>query len=229
MSSTFDPSLILQVLVLLLKLVATVRTHIILGGEILATLRTGKGELSSARGANLIVSIQGAAAVRAEIDTTGGAFVIVLADRLAAIATKGSSLNFGTRFYLFSRFSTFVLKPLLKLSTTMRAEGLLGRDLLITHGAKEAELGPALGTDGIVGIHLGSALGTESLLLVNVVDRLIVNQICSHDAPRFWIGSFLDGQVASPFAVRESARAKEKGCHTRRQPDFGSFADLSLA
>jgi hypothetical protein len=181
-SSTLDSSLILCVFVLFLKLVATMRADLVVDVEILATLRAGEGELCTAGGTGLVVRVQGTAAVRAEIDATGWALFVVLADRLAAIATEGGSLDCGAGPFLLA---PFIFEPLVEFSATMGADRGLGRDLLITYGAIETELCSALGTDGIVGIHLGSTLGTACFLLVEIVDFLVVSQICGHDSPRF--------------------------------------------
>jgi hypothetical protein len=186
MSSTLDPSLILYVLILLLKFVATVRTDIVFGVKILAALGAGEGELCTAGGTDLIIGIQGIAAVRAEVHATGRTFLIVLVDRLAAIATKGGALEAGAGLTLLcGRLGTFVFETLLEFSATMGTDCRLGRDLFITCGTIEAELSPALGTDSIVGIHLSPAFGTVGILIVRIVDFLTVNQICYHDAPRF--------------------------------------------
>jgi len=187
-----DSSLILSIfvvrvaLVLFLKLIATVRTDIVLGVEILAALGTGEGEFSATGGADLIVGIQGTAAVRTEVDAARWALVILFTDWLATIATEGGSLDPGAgTFFLVVRLGAFVYKALFEFSATMGTDRCLGRDLFITYGAIEAKLCPAVGTDRIVRIHLAPTLGTEGLFLLEIVDLLVVSQICGHDSPHF--------------------------------------------
>jgi hypothetical protein len=153
-----------------------VGANIVIGPQILTALRAAKGELCTALRADDVVSIQGVSTVGAEVHTTRGALFVVLIDRLAAIAAERSSLWLFRCLRL--AFGFYVLKTLVQFGAAVGTNRGIGRNLLVALGAVEAELSPALGTDGVVRVHLGSALGAGHLFVG--LGLLVVKPIFCH-------------------------------------------------
>jgi hypothetical protein len=215
---------------------------VVIASDILTAFRTGEDKLCAAVGAYFVVGGKGVAAIRAQVHAAVGAYFVVLTDRLATVAAERGPLDSRLLFRLF----LFVHNALIQFGAAVRADCGVGGDLLVTHGAIETELGPALGTDCIVRIHPGSTLGTMDLFVF--VGLLIIDPICCHG---FILGSnhcILNLEIADRFYValpsltcrerRESigngaASAvnlriiKEKGCHLRGQPRLGSSIFVS--
>jgi hypothetical protein len=130
MSSISDVSL-------LLERVAAMGTDVSVCAQILAAPGAGEGKLCTTTRAGIFFQIERGAAVGAEIDTTGRTLVVVLTDRLAAIAAETGS--FDLRFLSVRLcFLVLILKPFIQLHAAVRADRGVFRNLLIAVGAKDA-------------------------------------------------------------------------------------------
>jgi len=150
-------------------------TDVVVASDILSALWAGKDKLCATVGAHVIVGAKGVAAIRAKVHAAVGARFVVVTNRLATVATESSPLNSELFFWLFRLF-LFVHNALVQLGTTVRANCGIGGDFLVTHGAVETELSPAIRADCGVRIHLGSTLGTIGIL----VQFSVINQLFCH-------------------------------------------------
>ena len=142
------------ILVVVLKFKAAVGTDLGVSGQVLATFRAGEGKLCTAFRAGIIFIAQRAATVGAEVHTTGGTFLVLLADRLPTFPAHDRP------FYLRAGLILRTFR-LLKVVATMGANIGVRWQVLATFGAGEGELCPTSGAGLILIIERATAIGAQ--------------------------------------------------------------------
>jgi hypothetical protein len=134
--ATWTPSSL--ILFFLLKIKATMGADVGVRRQVLAAFRTGESELSTALGTGFVLFAKGAAAVRTQVNATGGAFLILLADWLTALPAEGRP--FYLRLGLLLGFLQFLF-VLLKAEAAMGTDVGVRRQVFAAFRTGKGELG----------------------------------------------------------------------------------------
>jgi hypothetical protein len=134
-ATCWPPSLILF---LRLKIKATVGADAGVRWQVLATFRTGESKLRTALGTGFILFTKGTAAVRTQVDATGGAFLVLLADWLTALPAEGRPF-YARLGLLFGSFQFLFI--LLKVEATVGTDVGVRWQVFAAFRTREGELG----------------------------------------------------------------------------------------